>query len=127
MFQVSSEEELIEHSPPEFKEFVDNSANQKTKKGLGEVLSDTPIVLRVLGIGNKPIVISSYSIRHILKDHPEMNTEYIKGFAEEISNPVMVFNSDTRKNSIVVVTEILTEIGPVIVPIKLDSNLNRVS
>lgn len=71
------------------------------------------------------IAISKKSVSHIRNDHHGIPCGFVERIAEYMSNSLMIFDSGTQNNSIVVITEMLTDDGPVIVPIRLDIKLER--
>ena len=70
-------------------------------------------------------MITPRAISRIRKDHPEISIEFLKHIAEYISDPLMIFKSDTQEKSLVVVTEVMTNTGPVVVPMKIDTTLKN--
>lgn len=76
-------------------------------KDIVEVMR-TPIVLRLIGAKPYKIAISVGKVRKIQKEHPEVSREILKQLPEHINNPIAIFRSRTRDDSVVIITELTT-------------------
>ncbi len=92
-----------------------------------EVLKVTPPLLRMVGVPNLPILMTARHVRTITQDsgtdsanYHGLGVELIKRLPELISDPVMIMDSLTKDDSIVVVTQTVDkENRPVIGAIRL--------
>ena len=91
-------------------------------------VSNTPKILRDVGLPNLPILITAKHLRSITQDSGTESMNYhglgekaIKKLPELLADPVMIMDSLTREDSVVVLTEIFDkENRPVIAAIKID-------
>ena len=92
-----------------------------------EVLKVTPPLLRMVGVPNLPILMTAYHVKTITQENGSgsanyhgLNVDVVKKLPELLSDPVMIMDSLTRDDSIVVVTQTVDkENRPVIGAIKL--------
>jgi hypothetical protein len=94
-----------------------------------EVLTQAPPLLRRLGLVNKQIHIPQSVIRKAVgngtKDH-NIAPEVVKQLTFELNNPVMVFDSSSDKNALVVLTNLANRDGfPVVAVIKYNGNIGE--
>jgi len=95
-------------------------------------VSNTPKILRDAGLPNLPILITAKHLRSITQDSGTESMNYhglgvkaIKKLPELLADPVMIMDSLTRSDSVVVLTEIADkENRPIIAAIKLDGKGN---
>lgn len=93
-----------------------------------EVLKTTPPILRMLGVPNLPILMTARHVKTTVQESGTDSANYhglgvdvVKRLPELIADPVMVMDSLTKEDSIVIVTETTDkENRPVIGAIKLD-------
>lgn len=93
-----------------------------------EVLKNTPELLKLEGLSDLPILMTAAHLHSITETEGEDNrnyhglgTEIVKQLPKLLSEPVMIFDSLTRPDSIVVVTRKLDDQNrPVIVAIKVN-------
>lgn len=93
-----------------------------------EVLKTTPPILRMLGVPNLPILMTARHVKTMVQEsgtdsanYHGLDVDVVKCLPELISDPVMVMDSLTKDDSIVVVTETIDkENRPVIGALKLD-------
>lgn len=93
-----------------------------------EVLKVTPPLLRMVGVPNLPILMTARHVKTITQEdgtdsanYHGLGTELVKRLPELISDPVMIMDSLTQADSIVVVTQTVDkENRPIIGAIKLN-------
>ncbi|MDE5721999.1 MAG: ssDNA-binding domain-containing protein [Clostridia bacterium] len=93
-----------------------------------ELLKVTPPLLRMVGVPNLPILMTARHVKTITQEsgsdsanYHGLGTEIIKKLPELISDPVMIMDSLTQNDSIVIVTQTVDkQYRPVIGAIKLD-------
>lgn len=76
-----------------------------------EVMSHTPPILRVVGVPNHPILMTTKHLRTVTQESGKERANYhglevetVKRLPQLLSDPVMIFDSLTRNDSIVVIT-----------------------
>ena len=80
----------------------------------------TSEALQSIGIDDKNIYFDSSKIIQIKNKHPEMTDDIIKAIPEILENPIMILQSKTRANRVVVFGEVVDEIGnPVMTALEL--------
>ncbi len=96
-------------------------------------LGDTPLVLKSLGADDLPVVMTQKVMKKITGGKHNIAIDTIKNLPQAITDPIMVFSSDTVDNAFVILTE-LTDINgnDVIVAMHLSRgdkhhNINRIS
>ena len=84
----------------------------------------TPIVLQMVGAPEYDVKFGVAKWNAIKKAHEEMDEKKLKEVPAAISDPIAIFKSTTRDDSIVVITEIIDDStkANVIVPIKLEAD-----
>ncbi len=105
----------------ELQDFIDGKLGDRHVFKLGT----TPEVLRLLGIDDLPIELSASVLSLKLNEHPELNIEDLKFLPHEIANPIAVFDSQTVENSVIVLTELPSSKGNIVVAIHFDKRNNR--
>lgn len=114
------------HTPPA-KPFADAVKEIVTGKGdRREALSvsDTPPVLRLLGMRQQRIVLGGHTIDKVLYDHG-VPMPVVQRLPELIANPVLVFESDTVPGDWVIVTNEKVKGLPLVVTLRPDGDINR--
>lgn len=103
-----------------------NTVDKMKQKRPGEevYVMKTPIVLQMIGAPEYDVKFSVAKWNTIKKEHEEMDEEKLKEVPAAISDPIAIFKSTTRDDSIVVITEIVDDDtkANVIVPIKLEAD-----
>ncbi|MEG1719128.1 MAG: hypothetical protein RR306_02275 [Clostridia bacterium] len=90
-------------------------------------IENPPLVLQKLGANNLPMTISQGVIKKATLEKHSVDIDTIKDLPSEISNPMMIFSSDTVPNAFVVVTEITDEKNNnVIVALHLNKKENAI-
>jgi len=84
----------------------------------------TPAVLQALGVGAKPVFTSRNLLAKMHIDHGVPQGE-VKGLAELLSDPVMVFESDTQPGRYVVVTDSMVNDSPLVVAVEPNGRSGR--
>ena len=84
----------------------------------------TPIVLQMVGAPEYDVKFGIAKWNAIKKAHEEMDEKKLKEVPAAISDPIAIFKSTTRDDSVVVITEIIDDStkANVIVPIKLEAD-----
>jgi|GEM_PF-3430329 len=112
-----------------FAESIDRFLEGKLKPGSVVTVSDTPEVLLKLGAKQLPIVIDPKTLKKIISSREErggkhgISAELIKQIPKQLIDPIMVFDSATQPNSLVVMTELQHQGKTVVVAIRLSKEL----
>ena len=85
---------------------------------------ETPPALQLLGVGRKPVVTNRNLIAKMHFEHGVPRAD-LERLGELLSNPVMVFQSDTQPGRMVVVTSLVVRGNPVVVAIDPNGASNR--
>ncbi|MBQ7220821.1 MAG: hypothetical protein IJS28_07570 [Synergistaceae bacterium] len=97
----------------------------KTPPEVNWKVVDTPPVLQLAGAPNLPIYMKSEKIVKIVHDHRSINHKILKQIPRALADPVAVFSSETQPGSIIIMTDILDELGAnVVIPVRLNYRLN---
>ncbi len=92
----------------------------KQQTGIHFRTGTTSEALQSIGIDDKNIYFDSSKIIQIKNKHPEMTDDIIKDIPEILENPIMILQSKTRANRVVVFGEVVDEIGnPVMTALEL--------
>ena len=92
----------------------------KQQTGIYFRTGTTSEALQSIGIDDKNIYFDSSKIIQIKNKHPEMTDDIIKAIPEILENPIMILQSKTRVNRVVVFGEVVDEIGnPVMTALEL--------
>ncbi len=83
-------------------------------------MSSTPSVLRALGYTNRDLVITPAVIDKIMGGKHDLSHDHVEALAGAIHDPVMIVDSATQTDTLVVLTEIKTDNGNVMAAIHLD-------
>ena len=101
-----------------FDEQIDDVINGTHNPRLDLYVSETPEYLIKLNFSDKPILMRNGKISEILNKHSDMSAEIIKQIPKALENPLLVLKSKTHpKDSVVIVTDISTAKGDMIVPV----------
>lgn len=120
-----------------FSELVEAVLNGTFPKGEDVLVrEETPFILRQVGFRNLKMLTAQRHIKNALRTKTKNNSHLhglssniINGLPDSIENPVMIFDSLTRSNSIVVVTDKMDGDNlPIIVSVKADGKglFNRI-
>lgn len=98
-----------------------------------EVLKNTPPLLRMVGLPNLPVLMTAKHLRSITQsegvdrmNYHGLGTEIAKQLPELLSDPVMIMDSLTREDSVVVITKTIDKQDrPVIGAIKVNGRGNN--
>ncbi|MBX3299767.1 MAG: hypothetical protein KF736_09930 [Acidobacteria bacterium] len=96
----------------QFKQQLAEYERGARRTGVIHVLSRPTHVLQMLGIKNKPVVLSVAKLTALLRKHSDVTVGIVKGLIEELETPLMVFRSAARKDSLVVITKIVSRGKP---------------
>lgn len=110
-----------------FGEQIDDVINGTHNPRFDLYVSDTPRYLIDLNFADGPVLMRNGKISKILSKHSEMSAEVIKQIPQAIKDPILVLKSKTHpKDSVVIVTDILTAKGEMIVPIWANQSGNYI-
>lgn len=120
----------IETAARRMAKFVDAFVAGQVKDQDTQIIGDTPTVLQGLGAHDLPLQIDGQTVKKILggKHRHLMTADMLKGAAQYIYDPLMVFNSPGQNGGQgkLVITEIPDRLGaPVVVAIHLDKLAGR--
>lgn len=101
-----------------FDEQIDDVINGTHNPRLDLYVAETPEYLKNLNFSDSPILMRNSKVSEILSKHSDMSAEIIKQIPKAIENPLLVLKSKTHpKDSVVIITDILTEKGDMIIPV----------
>ena len=110
-----------------FGEQIDDVINGTHNPRFDLYVSNTPRYLIDLNFADGPVLMRNGKISKILSKHSEMSAEVIKQIPQAIKDPILVLKSKTHpKDSVVIVTDILTAKGEMIVPIWANQSGNYI-
>ena len=116
--KVSNNSEVKYSTGKTFEEQIDDVINGTHNPRLDLYVSETPEYLIKLNFSDKPILMRNGKISEILNKHSDMSAEIIKQIPKALENPLLVLKSKTHpKDSVVIVTDISTAKGDMIVPV----------
>ncbi|SHN66890.1 hypothetical protein [Desulfovibrio litoralis] len=107
-------------------------ASKKWAEGLNKLQSEKPKanevlqagrtseVLKALGVKDLPTIMLANKMKSVLEDKG-LPLSFIKTIPEQLASPVMVFDSKTQADSLVVLTDYIHEGMPVVVAIHLNT------
>lgn len=101
-----------------FSKKIDDVLNGRTDQPI--TVTSTPNILLKLGAKQLPITISPSVIRKVLIDKHDLTPGLLKDLPRELHNPLMVFDSVKVPNSFVVMTELKSPKGNIVVAIHLN-------
>lgn len=103
-----------------FEKQVDNvSSGKLPKSGMINVLARTPKVIQEAGAQDLPIEIRANKVKQILDKH-SLPLDIIKHIPEQLDNPLMIFESDRQKDSLVILTKLEHNGGSVMAALQLN-------
>ena len=101
--------------------------NGKHNPRLDLYVSKTPGYLLKLNFSDCPLLMRNGKISEILNKHSDMSAEILKMIPKAIEDPVLVLKSKTNPaNSVVIITDILTSKGEMIVPVWANQSGNYI-
>lgn len=110
-----------------FDEQIDDVLNGKHNPRLDLYVSKTPGYLLKLNFSDCPLLMRNGKISEILNKHSDMSAEILKMIPKAIEDPVLVLKSKTNPaNSVVIITDILTSKGEMIVPVWANQSGNYI-
>ena len=121
-------EVIIFEAQKDFEDQVDSvlSGADTTSSHL-RVLKETPIPLQEVGFSNKPILMTAKHLHTIVNAGPksghyhDLGIQRVKNLPEKIADPLLIMDSLTQPDSVVLVTDMLdNNMNPVVVAIKAD-------
>lgn len=116
--KVSNNSDVKYSTGKTFDEQIDDVINGTHNPRLDLYVSETPEYLIKLNFSDKPILMRNGKISEILNKHSDMSAEIIKQIPKALENPLLVLKSKTHpKDSVVIVTDISTANGDMIVPV----------
>lgn len=82
----------------------------------------TPLALQLVGARDLPVKIKVSKLRRILKDHPNMSKDTLRQLPRAMTDPMIIFKSQTVQGRLVVALTLKDNDGVnVVVPMELDS------
>ena len=125
----NNQQSVVENSKT-FSEQVDDALNNNYSKGNMLIVSkNTPKILQEIGLSDFPITITQRHLKTIMNssgnyqgaNYHDLGIDLVKQLPEAINNPLDVLQSDTKSDSIVIITELADKQDrPVIASIKID-------
>ncbi len=117
------------------KKVAENFGNQIDKWLSGKMYSNehfelgrTPAVLNALGAKSLPVFMNQDVIVKITGEKHNIALDDIKKIPEAISDPIMIFDSETVNNAFVILTELTDKAGDdIIVALHLNKKLDRIN
>ena len=85
----------------------------------------TSAVLQAVGAPNLPLAMQSSKMREVLESKG-LAKEFMQTLPEQLANPVMIFDSATEANSLVVLSDYVHDGMPVVVAVHLNTQHDRV-
>ena len=103
-----------------------NTAEERTRSGGFFEIGTTSDVLKKIGVKDSRFILGKSKVQKILNDHAGMNIDMIKQIPSVLEYPMIVMQSNTVANSIVVFGE-LTDMhdNPLLVAVKLEREKRR--
>ena len=94
-------------------------------EGFSFVLGESPeylseITINGKKIGKKQVRIDATKVKKIMKDHPEMTIDVIKQLPELLYDPILVFDSNTVKDRLVLLGEVYAGGKPVMMALEIN-------
>ena len=110
-----------------FDEQIDDVLNGKHNPRLDLYVSKTPGYLLKLNFSDCPLLMRNGKISEILNKHSDMSAEILKMIPKAIEDSVLVLKSKTNPaNSVVIITDILTSKGEMIIPVWANQSGNYI-
>ncbi len=103
--QHMCQEEKLAWDEKEWAKTLRNIEDRKSPSRPVRVMH-TPLVMQMVGVKNLPVYMDISKIQRIKKDHPEMTSEVLKQLPRALTNPVMIFRSETHPERVVSVLAI---------------------
>ena len=121
-------EVIIFEAQKDFEDQVDSVlSGADTASSHLRVLKETPIPLQEVGFSNKPILMTAKHLHTIVNAGPksghyhDLGIQRVKNLPEKIADPLLIMDSLTQPDSVVLVTDMLdNNMNPVVVAIKAD-------
>ncbi len=106
---------------------VDEVINGTHNPRLDLYVGTPSAALQSVKIPNTPILMRNGKVSEILSKHPEMSEELIKAIPDVLQNPILILKSKTHPTeSVVVIGEISTSKGEMIVPVWVNQEGNYI-
>jgi len=115
--------EMYSVKSKEFSSRVDDFVSGKIMPGNVIDVLDTPPVLQSLGVENLPIVMTYSTMEKAIDRKHGLSPEMIKQLPQQITDPIMVFDSATHADSLVVMTELVHDGKTVVAAIRLSKTM----
>lgn len=104
-----------------FSKHIDDIVLDVNDKNYDVYISKTTDTIVNVGLPQGPLLMRNSKVKEILKKHDEMSIDLIKRIPESLNDPMLILKSKTHETeSIVVVTDIETKKGNMIIPIWLN-------
>ncbi|MDD5068804.1 MAG: hypothetical protein PHN89_04370, partial [Candidatus Pacebacteria bacterium] len=109
-----------------FSEQLDDIAAGKiTNRRQSIEISDTPFVLEKLGAEQLPVVVTHGTIEKATEGKHGISFETLKQLPEQLADPVMVFDSATEADSLVVMTELKQDGKTIVAAVQLSKGMGN--
>lgn len=123
-FDAGNEDISFSIAPQEEKQWK-SSLNDYLSKGATDralpiKMSSVPNVLQALGFSNRDVVITPSTLDKVMGGKHNLDQSHVERLAAAIHDPIMIVDSATQAEAIVVLTEVKTDKGNVIAAIHLD-------
>lgn len=119
---VETQNMLRENYKNEIDEWYKNTTKEQRLKSLGRFLiGRTSDVLKSINVKDYNIYFGKSKIQKILNKHQDMDIEFIKQVPEILEKPILVMDSATRSDSLVILGDLISKKGePVMVSLLVD-------
>lgn len=121
-YNVETQNMLRENYKNEIDEWYKNTTKEQRLKSLGRFLiGRTSDVLKSINVKDYNIYFGKSKIQKILNKHQDMDIEFIKQVPEILEKPILVMDSATRSDSLVILGNLISKKGePVMVSLLVD-------
>ena len=86
----------------------------------------TPIVMQKTGMTPLKILMRVSKLRKIIyQDHPDVDVDILKGLPNAMADPIAILQSNTVIGRPIIILELTTKNGNIIVPIELGGTINH--
>jgi len=124
MYSVKQRDAIRENAS--FSEQLDDFAAGKITNRLEPItIGRTPEVLERLGAEQLPLVITQGTVEKVASGKHSISIETLKQLPAHIDDPIMIFDSATEADSLVVMTELQQDGKTIVAAIRLSKQLGR--
>lgn len=121
-YNVETQNMLRENYKNEIDEWYKNTSSEERLRDGGKFLiGRTSDVLKSINVKDYNIYFGKSKIQKILNKHQDMNIEFIKQVPEILEKPILIMDSITRNDSLVILGDMVSKKGePVLVSLLVD-------